>query len=243
MTTGEANHAQNQEGQVLEPTFMADGLVTWHTSDFLADPLFLESWEMGSATGSWGDAKNHWRAWVRCWAARRALQLPGNFVECGVNLGGGAVMIYHYTGFETSGKTLYLLDTFSGLPVDQMLEKEKELGLAERYGHYPDSWEPVQALFRDKPGVKLIRGKVPTTLAELPDEPVAYLHLDMNMAYPEVAALRFLWPRLTPGACVVMDDYGFMGHDVQHLALNDFACSMGQQILGLPTGQGLLFRA
>lgn len=242
MNTPEATDSSTPEKEVLAPTFMADGLVTWHASDFLTDPLFCTAWEMGSATGSWGNAKNHWRAWVRCWAARRALQLPGDFVECGVNLGGGALMIYHYTGFETSGKTLYLLDTFRGLPVEQMLEKEKELGLEERYGYYPDSWEAVNALFAGKPDVRLIRGKVPDTLTQVNAPQVAYLHLDMNMAFPEVAALRFFWPRLVPGACVVMDDYSFMGHDVQRMALNDFAHSVGQQILALPTGQGLLFR-
>ncbi len=53
-----------------------------------------------------------------------------------------------------------------------------------------------------------MRGKVPESLATVEIERVAYLSLDMNIAYPEIEALKHFWPKLVPGAIVVLDDYG-----------------------------------
>jgi hypothetical protein len=37
-----------------------------------------------------------------------------------------------------------------------------------------------------------------------------------------------------------MDDYTYIGYEPQHVALDEFAKSVGYEILSLPTGQGLL---
>lgn len=44
---------------------------------------------------------------------------------------------------------------------------------------------------------------------------VGYLHIDMNVAYPESAALAFFSPYLAKGAPVIVDDYGFPLHRIQ----------------------------
>lgn len=67
---------------------------------------------------------------------------------------------------------------------------------------------------------------------------MAYLHIDMNCAPPEVAALRFFWPRLTPGAFVLLDDYANRGRDEQRRAMDEVAAEFGVKICTLPTGQG-----
>src|SRR5947209_19655931 len=69
-------------------SYNRDGLITFHHSDFLADPLFQESYRLGKATRSWGSADIEWRVYVACWAANKRKELEGDLVEWGVNKGG-----------------------------------------------------------------------------------------------------------------------------------------------------------
>ena len=71
-------------------TYNQDGLATVANADFLNDPRFHEAYRLGEQTGSWGNARNHWRVYVLCWAADKASRLEGDFVECGVYRGGFA---------------------------------------------------------------------------------------------------------------------------------------------------------
>ena len=69
---------------------------------------------------------------------------------------------------------------------------------------------------------------------------MAFLHLDMNCAGPEVAAAEYLWPRVVPGGFVLIDDYCRVGYSILKRGFDDFACRNGVNILSLPTGQGLM---
>jgi hypothetical protein len=57
-----------------------------------------------------------------------------------------------------------------------------------------------------------------------------------------VAALDFFWDKLSPGAPVVLDDYGWTLHAAQKEAMDVLATDRGVKILELPTGQGVLFK-
>ena len=59
---------------------------------------------------------------------------------------------------------------------------------------------------------------------------------------PEVAALNYFWPRLLPGAFVLLDDYAYSGFGEQKAAMDELARAKNIQILSLPTGQGLLVK-
>lgn len=211
-------------------TYNQDGLATREkTCDFLQETRFAQAYAAGRATGSWGSSEPLWRAYILCWAARRAVDLPGDFVECGVNRGGSALTVIDYVGFGALAKTFYLLDTFAG-PAGS--------AGADADGFFAE----VSRTFQPFANTRLIRGAVPATLEGVPAAQVAYLHLDMNAAPPEAAAAEFFWGRLTSGAVVVLDDYGWAPHLAQKHALDEFAARHGVQVLPLPTGQGLLFK-
>ena len=91
--------------------------------------------------------------------------------------------------------------------------------------------------------MRIVAGSVPSTLDQIEAGSIAYLHLDMNSSTPEVAALDILWPRLTSGAVVLFDDWGYRGFEPQHEAMSAFARERGLPIASLPTGQGLLLKA
>lgn len=228
--------------RILWPSlrYQQDGLATEHNADFRRDARFAHAYALGRATGSWRGREIQWRAYVVCWAAEHACRLPGDMVECGVYRGGLSRTVMDYIGFEGLPKTFYLLDTFRGIPEDQILPEERHLGRGlERY---EECYDDVVRTFARYPNVRIIRGPVPDTLPQVTAERVCYLSLDMNSAVAEVAALEYFWGRLVPGAIVLLDDYGFRDYAPQKHAMDAFAAEHGVSILSLPTGQGLIVK-
>jgi O-methyltransferase len=233
------NHPESYK-LVTDLTYDQDGLATQHNCDFMEDERFVRAYRRGESTGSWGDVRVHWRAHVACWAAERAKNLDGDFVECGVNKGGLAATVMEYVGFRDLRKTFYLLDTFDGLSDKHISEEERELGLQS--GRYEECFEEVSRTFAAFDNVVLIRGVVPDTLTQVNCEQVCYLSIDMNCAEPEIAAANFFWDKLVSGAVMLIDDYGWAGHSVQKRVFDDFAALNQVPILTLPTGQAVIIK-
>ena len=228
-----------------KPTFVADGMATLHRSDFLHDPRFARAYQAGLATGHRFGENLHieWRVYVACWAAEHALRVGGDFVECGVNTGILSRAVIEYTAFgERTDRLFWLLDTFNGIPVETALPEEHDL-VAGMNTLYDDCLARVEETFAPYENVRIVPGLVPASLAAVTSERIAFLSLDMNNVQPEMAALDFFWQRLVPGGVVVLDDYGFHGHELQREGMDALAAELGTTILALPTGQGLLFKA
>jgi O-methyltransferase len=221
-------------------TYNQDGLATVHSADFMKGERFARAYACGRETGSWGASEVQWRAHVCCWAAAKARNLEGDFVECGVNRGGLAMTVLTFVGLDSSSKRFFLLDTFNGL-VERYIS-DREISLGVKPGGYEECHEAVRRTFADHPSVVLIRGAVPETLTQVTTKRVAYLSIDMNCMAPEIAAIEFFWNKLVSGAPVVLDDYGWLGHSEQKLAFDAFARREGVEILALPTGQGLILK-
>jgi hypothetical protein len=68
------------------------------------------------------------------------------------------------------------------------------------------------------------------------------VHLDMNSASPECAALEYFWPLLSAHGLIFLDDYAYFRSPPQGDALDDVAHRLGIEILSLPTGQGLILK-
>lgn len=208
-----------------------DGLATRHVADFLSDSRFLRSYEAGKLTGSWGDADLHWRAYIACWAAEHASRLDGDFIECGVNRGGLARAVMEYVGFGDMNRAFYLLDTFCGSPDVATINSDD----------YQECYAEVVETFSSFPNVRIIRGAVPKTLPQVTSSKVAYLSIDMNCVEPEIAAMRYFWPKLVSGAIAILDDYAYSEeYRPQKLAFDALAKELRFSILSLPTGQGLI---
>jgi O-methyltransferase len=221
-------------------TYNQDGLITIHNCDFIYDARFKESYRSGKETGSWGAGDIQWRAFVACWAANKGKDLEGDFVECGVDRGGLAMTVMQYVNFKTLPKKFYLLDTYCGLSEKFISEEEKNRGIVA--GGYEECYEHVKKTFRDYPNVEIIKGTVPDTLPQVKSQKVAYLSIDMNCMEPEIAAAEYFWDKMTSGAVMLLDDYGWARHIVQKKAFDLFASKHCVQVLSLPTGQGMIFK-
>jgi hypothetical protein len=220
-------------------------------SDFLNEAAFSEAYRAGASTlAALGERASDfqydaWRVRVALWAGQHAAGLQGDFVECGVHTGFLSRALMSYLKFEQlQARRFYLVDTFEGVPADQFSAEEKEAGVDERARElYPhDVYELCRRNFAAYPNAVLVRGRVPEVLASLPEGPVAYLSIDMNCVAPEVAAVRHFWPRLVPGAVVLFDDYGVLGHENQKRAADALAAELGNPLFPLPSGQALIVK-
>lgn len=225
----------------IPSTYNQDSLITLHMNvDAMKTRRFQEAWAIGGELFP-NKAKPMWRTYVCCWAAEQVLRVTGDFVECGVNLGGLSRTIVQYVDFNAVDKNFYLFDTYRGLSPEHMIKGEEAL-LAHHNSVYYDCYEEALNNFKDYPRCKLVRGTVPESLRDVEIDSVAYLSLDMNCTVPEVEALRYFWDKLTPGAIVVLDDYGWEPHRLQKKGIDELMQEFGVSVLTLPTGQGLIIK-
>lgn len=220
-----------------------DKLYTFHNHDFMTDPAFVRAYQRGVLAAD-DDYHWHWRVHVGRWAASGAAKLAGDFVECGVNRGFLASAIMEHLQRDGLGKTFYLMDTFSGIDARFITAEERAGGILERNRSefYTTSLDTVQKNFAEWENVQIIAGAIPETLAAVTAKRIAYLHLDMNCAPPEVAAFEHFWHRLVPGAFVLLNDCAYKGFEPQKIAMDGAARAVDVQIMSLPTGQGLMIK-
>ena len=221
-----------------------DGLATQHNADFMKDERFARAYKIGESTNSWNGWQTHWRSHIACWIADRAKYIEGDFVECGVNKGAISRMVMEYINFaEMRDKKFYLIDTYDGLVEEYITEEEKKLGRkAGAGGSYKDCYETVKETFAPFENAVIVRGAIPDILPEVKPEKVSYLSIDMNCVAPEIAAAEYFWDKMSSGAAILLDDYGWLGHEAQKRAFDDFARRKDVPLLCLPTGQGLIMK-
>jgi len=216
------------------PFYAEDGLWTDHGHAFVGDERFANAYRRAEQAGG-SDYCIRWRVHTILWAAERAAGLDGGFVECGTGRGFMASAICEY--LEWADRPFYLYDTFA-----PTLPDEHGVQAADGIVHpvYAEDARSVAENFAEWPGVKLIVGQIPGSLLDA--GPIAFLHVDLNHAVAEEATVRHFWPRLTAGAPVIFDDYGFPGYEAQREAADRLGHELGFRILALPTGQGLVLR-
>jgi hypothetical protein len=233
--------------------YWQDGLFTVHNDHFRSEAAFRAAYARGVQASAGFDPEFEWRVHVALWAARTGLQVEGDFVECGVNAGfmSSAIMQsldWNSLGSNGGARRFFLIDTFAG-PVLTQYSKEEvakdRRAIAEKTiqdGGYVTDLGRIRANFAEWPGAVVVQGAVPEVLGSVAFGKVAFLHIDMNCALPEQAAVEFFWDRLSPGAVVLFDDFAYAGYEVQRSTMTAVARARGREIVSLPTGQGLLIR-
>jgi O-methyltransferase len=227
-------------------SYARNGVYTKHNSDFFKlDSDFYQAFhEACQVTGF--DHPAPWRVYICCWAIKKAvLELEGDLIECGVWKGISSYAGIKYSEFlrEKGDKFFYLMDSWEGLNED-LLTKEESVNYArKKVDKYTNIFPEVTKTFGNMTNVKLIKGFIPDSLSQVSSLKISYLHIDMNCVAPEMAAIDYFWDKLVPGAIIVLDDYGFQGHQAQKTAFDRFCHEKTSEVLTLPTGQGLIIKS
>ncbi len=182
-----------------------------------------------------------WRLHTLAWAAKNALNVEGEFVECGVFKGFCSSVILKYLDFQNLPRQAYLYDTFEGLPEKTSTAEERQNWDYTQYD--PESiYNGVREKFSAYKNVHIVRGIVPDSFAVAVPEKIAFLHIDMNSEQAEMLALEHLFDRVVPGGFIVFDDFGWTCNVNQMTSELAFMTGRGHCIMELPTGQGMVIK-
>jgi O-methyltransferase len=156
-------------------------------------------------------------------------KVAGDFVECGVAQGGAiVVMIRVLQALNASDRRIWMYDTFAGMPKPVEIDQWNAQTRAEDGGL--KSWE----LHRDPDGrgsdwsrysleevkntiertgypsnlLTYVKGPVEETVPAQAPEHIALLRLDTNFYASTRHELEHLYPRLSTGGVLILDDYG-----------------------------------
>ncbi len=141
--------------------------------------------------------------------------VPGDLVETGVWRGGcGILMRAILKAYGDRDRSVWLADSFQGLPPPAPEEYPQDAGdlLATFTPYLGVSIEAVRANFRryelldDR--VKFLAGWFRDTLPATPIDRIAVLRLDGDMYESTHLALTHLYPKVSRGGFVIVDDYG-----------------------------------
>lgn len=149
-------------------------------------------------------------------------RVPGDFVECGVALGGSAVLLAR--GASAQERCFDGYDVFGMIPPPtekdppEVHERYRTIVSGESqgingdeyYGYRPDLYDHVSGVL-DKfgapvgPRIRLHKGLFDDTLH--PSSPVALAHIDCDWYEPVKLCLDRIYPHLAVGGRIVIDDY------------------------------------
>lgn len=150
--------------------------------------------------------------------------IEGDFVECGVWRGGNAIAAKLTFENYGSDKRVWLFDTFAGMTAPTAIDRDRSGGMASKYFERfrrddHNAWcyvslEDVRRNFERAgiglDGVRFIKGDVAVTLGEAANLPAAIsvLRLDTDWYESTKLELETLYPRLTKGGSLLIDDFG-----------------------------------
>ncbi len=226
-----------QKGDV----FNADNLATVNRHEFLINEKFIMA--RNAAESRWGTEQVRdisWRLHVMLWAFGLALKKSkiNNviFVECGTGRGYMAAGIAEFHNLDEKTPSFYLIDTFTSHLV---LSSGNSIASPAHFA-YSDGDDEVKEYFSRYSNIKIIKGLIPDALQQLPNLPIGFLHIDLNNADAENAALNYLADRLISGSILIFDDYGGPGGNDQAIIHEIFADNHNKELLVLPTGQAVI---
>jgi O-methyltransferase len=176
-----------------------------------------------------GGAGNHPRHYFFALAVDQIVKedVTGDFAELGVYRGASAAILAALA--RRAGRSLYLLDTFTGFAAADLVGID-----AGRGREFSDT---SIAAVRELVGGEavLIDGRFPDTAARLPDDnPFALVHIDCNLYLPFKAALEYFWPRLAAGGFLVMHDYASLRWAGVEAAVDEFFADKAETIVPIP---------
>lgn len=167
--------------------------------------------------------------------------VPGDYVEVGVWRGGASIYAAAcLLVYSSTPRLQFLYDTFAGFsPVENPASPD--------FGdvHWKQavlrvSQEVVRSNF-EKYGLLserqiFVEGDVAKTSVKHPDRPIAVLRLDVDLYEPTWAALENLFPKVSPGGYVIVDDWNYLvnGRFLAQDAVRDYLKAQGRSVEFMP---------
>jgi O-methyltransferase len=151
-----------------------------------------------------------------CDLARLVLSenIPGDFIETGVWRGGACILMRGVLkAYNDASRRVFCADSFEGLPLPDADHYPADAGqMAHKIKYLAVSKDQVEENFRRYDlldnQVIFLKGWFKDTLPKIPTEQLALIRLDGDLYESTIQALDNLYPKLSIGGFVLVDDYG-----------------------------------
>ena len=182
--------------------YFSDDIVTvYKNMGFLDDEIFIRA--LGPRQNDGPIMGRLWRTWVVAWSLSKQWLEPGDKLDLGCYNGKAILTACKYSYLSNKGQILrdrlIVADLFENPPNE-----------AKKIDHGPELKDKVNELIRPiVPNVEVIKGFIPDSLYDKNIETVSWSQIDLNSAEADIGAFEFIYEKLTKGAIVIFDDYGF----------------------------------
>jgi hypothetical protein len=147
-------------------------------------------------------------------------QIPGAIVECGVWRGGAMMaMAMALQSHHHLDRSLFLFDTFQGMPrpstddgpVAQRGWLARQAAEGSRWCHasLADVQRNLWSTGYPQDRMHFVQGRVEETIPGMAPAQIALLRLDTDWYESTRHEMEHLFPRLSPGGVLIIDDYGW----------------------------------
>lgn len=172
--------------------------------------------------------------------------VPGDFVETGVWRGGGTIYMRGFLeAYPGQDRRVWVCDSFEGLPkpkAEYAADRGSQLWSSEYLAVSEDAVRrnfAAYGLLDER--VQFLKGFFSDTMPRAPIEQIAVLRLDGDLYESTIVVLQHLYPRISTGGFVIVDDYGMIPGCNQ--AVEDYRAAHGiaepLQIIGHVRGSPL----
>lgn len=199
---------------------------------FLEDEPFLEYYRRFMDPGNWHSLD---RKYTLDQLLKLTGESEGDAAECGVYKGASSYLICR--AIRPYGKCLHLFDSFQGLSAPSSVD-----GAYWVRGAFKTDESEVRKNLREFENFSIYPGWIPERFAEVAGRRFSFVHIDVDLYEPTRDSVAFFYDRLTPGAVMLFDDYGFATCPGARLAVDEFLCGRPERAVILPTGQAFIVR-
>lgn len=149
--------------------------------------------------------------------------IPGDFVECGVYMGGSCMVIAGVLKHYASDRRILMYDTFDGVPMPNSKELTMEGESLQEwykdnkidsdgnsswcYCNFEDVSDNMKTVGYDG-DIKYIKGDVLDTIPNNHSTQIALLRIDVDLDLPTRHVLDHLYSLVPTNGSLILDDYG-----------------------------------
>lgn len=176
--------------------------------------------------------------------------IPGDIVECGVWRGGSMQAVaMTLQSLGVTDRHLQLFDTYEGMPPPDEIDRRRDgrsaselMAVSDRSAYVwavadlADVRTGMEAVGYPRDRVHYVQGMVEDTVPGRAPGQISILRLDTDWYASTRHELTHLYPRVSPGGVLIIDDYGYW--DGSRKATEEFLEDTGARLLLLRAAAG-----
>jgi hypothetical protein len=175
------------------------------------------------------------RRWMLYQLGGLTIDVPGDTAECGAYAGAGSYLMCLLN--RGSSKVHHVFDSFAGLsqpgPADGSHWREGDLAVGQN---------TVEDALREFARVRYHKGWIPERFPSVSEAKFSFVHVDVDLERPTRDSIEFFYPRLSEGAILLCDDYGFTTCPGATKTIDEFLSDKPEKMLRLDGGGGFFMK-